>query len=142
MSTPTGNRPLTGEERALAQWMLEHGNADAKQFIPQLELAEVTPYRCPCGCATIDFQIKGHPPAPPGVHILADFVFGDGTNLSGIFIYEKAGLLSGLEVYGLAGDAPKKLPSADELRPFSRNEADRDDERRQLGEERDKASGD
>src|SRR4051794_24557679 len=93
------NRPLTDAERHLARWMLEHGEAEAQEFLPQLELAEVTPWRCPCGCATIKFAIKGRPPAPPGVHILADFVFGNDENLRGIFIFEKAGILSGLEVY-------------------------------------------
>ena len=40
------------------------------------------------------------------------------TDLSGIFVYEKQGFLAGLEVYGLAGDAPKVLPSPDALRPI------------------------
>ena len=111
------NRPLTADERHLARWMLEHGTAEARDFLPQLEQAEVTPWRCPCGCASINFQIKGHAPAPPGVHILADFVFGDGQELNGAFIYEKAGILSGLEVFGYASDAPKSLPTPEHLRP-------------------------
>jgi hypothetical protein len=50
---------------------------------------------------------------------LADFVFGIDNDLSGIFVFEKGGLLAGLEVYGLAGDAPKKLPLSISLKPFS-----------------------
>jgi len=111
-----GNRPLTDAERQLTRWMLEHGIPQAKDFLPQLEAAEVTPWRCPCGCASINFQIKGYSKAPPGVHILGDFVFGSEGNESGIFIYESGGILSGLEVYGMAGDAPKSLPSPELLR--------------------------
>jgi len=50
---------------------------------------------------------------------LADFTFGTDEDLSGIFVYEQNGALAGLEVYGMAGDAPKTLPSPDSLRSFS-----------------------
>ena len=113
-----GNRDLTDHERRLVRWMLEHGSPEASGFLPQLEIAEVTPWRCPCGCASISFHIRGKPAAPPGVHPIADFVFGEGDTLSGIFVYEKDGILSGLEVYGLPGDAPKSLPEPEALRPF------------------------
>ncbi|BAU49494.1 hypothetical protein SVA_2946 [Sulfurifustis variabilis] len=112
------NRPLTDGERQLAHWMLENGTAEAKQYLSQLELAEVTSWKCPCGCASIHFQIKGHPEAPPGVRILGDFLVGEGENQAGVFIYSSEGLLSGLEVYGLAGDAPRTLPRPVELRPW------------------------
>jgi hypothetical protein len=110
------NRPLTEAERQLAKWMIEHGTAEAKGYLSQLELAEVTPWKCPCGCASINFRIKGHPEAPPGVHILGDFLVGEQSSLSGAFIFSSGGVLSGLEVYGLAGDAPNVLPSIEELR--------------------------
>jgi len=112
------NRELTDHERRLVTWMLQHGGPEALQFLKQLELAEVTPWRCPCGCASINFQIRGKPTPPPGVNPIADFVFGEEDKLSGIFVYEKDGILSGLEVYGLAGDAPKSLPEPELLRPF------------------------
>jgi hypothetical protein len=112
-----GNRQLTNHERRLVRWMLEHGSPEAATFLPQLDEAEVTPWKCKCGCASINFQIRGPPQAAPGVHPIADFVFGEGDTLSGIFVYEKDGILSGLEVYGLAGDAPKSLPQPEELRP-------------------------
>lgn len=113
------NRPLTDAERALAQYLLTNGEPSAATFLEQLPLAEVTPTRCPCGCASIDLQIKGHPEAPPGVKILGDFLWGPLESPAGVFIYENNGLLSGIEVYGLAGDAPRFLPRPDELRPFS-----------------------
>ena len=52
------------------------------------------------------------------MNILADFIFGTDKELSGIFVWEERGVLAGLEVYGLAGDAPKTLPSSDALRPL------------------------
>ena len=65
------------------------------------------------------FQITGPEPAPPGVHILGDFIFGPDDEPAGISIFESGGLLSGIEVYGLAGNAPAELPREDALRPFS-----------------------
>jgi hypothetical protein len=105
-----GNRELTDHERRLTRWMLEHGSPEALTFLPQLESAQATPWRCPCGCASIIFQIRGKPIAPRGVHPIAEFVFGKEDTLSGIFVYERDGILSGLEVYGLAGDAPTVAP--------------------------------
>ena len=99
--------------------MLEHGVPDAPHFLPQLERAQVLPTRCPCGCASIDFSIDGHPQPGSGLRRIADFVFGSGDEMSGIFVFEQSGVLSGLEVYGLGGDAPKTLPSPDSLRPFA-----------------------
>jgi hypothetical protein len=112
------NRPLTDAEKDLARWMLGHGTEEAKQYLDQLELAEVTPWRCRCGCASIDFQIKGHAEAPPGAQILGEFRLNDGAYPSGIFIYASGGLLKGIDVYGLAGDAPRVLPRPEDLSPF------------------------
>jgi hypothetical protein len=50
--------------------------------------------------------------------LLADFVFGEGSELSGIFVFEQAGVLAGLEVYGWTGDAPKTLPTPNLLKPL------------------------
>ena len=115
------NRELADHERRLVRWMLEHGSPVATALLPQLELAEVTPWRCPCGCASINFQIRGRPALPPGVHPIADFLFGEEDQLNGIFVYETDGILKGLEVYGLAGDAPKSLPEPESLRPFAKS---------------------
>ena len=112
------NRPLTIEEIKLVRWMLEHGVTDAKAFLPQLEKAQVTSNRCPCGCASIDFEVVAFPKPTGGIHSLGDFVFGSDDDLSGIFVFEQNGVLAGLEVYGLAGNVPQILPSPDLLRPF------------------------
>ena len=112
-------RPLTDAERRLARWMLENGSPEARSFLPQLDNAEAAVWRCPCGCASFNFRIKGRPKAPSGVHPLVDFVFGDSKDLSGVFIFENAGILSGLEVHGIAGDAPTSLPTPESLRLLS-----------------------
>jgi hypothetical protein len=116
ISTPV-NRPITTVELELARWMLQHGNPEAEAFLPQLELAEVTPWKCPCGCASINLQISGYAEAPPGVHILGDFALGEGDSTGGAFIFESGGLLSGIEVYSF-GDPVTILPTANDLRKF------------------------
>ncbi|QOZ71501.1 hypothetical protein WN72_38325 [Bradyrhizobium arachidis] len=98
--------------------MLEHGTEEATQYLDQLELAEVTPWKCLCGCASINFQIKGHAEPPPGVHILGDFMINQGDHPSGIFIFSSRGLLRGIEVFGLTGDAPTMLPRPENLSSF------------------------
>jgi hypothetical protein len=113
------NRNLTSAEEQLVRWMLEHGNPEARAFLPQLEKAQVTPNRCPCGCASIDFSIDGFPGPSGGLHVLADFIFVTDEHPNGIFVFEKNGVLAGLEVYGLAGDAPRTSPSSDSLKPLS-----------------------
>jgi hypothetical protein len=112
------NRPLTDTERDLARWMLEHGTEEARQYLDQLQLAEVTPWKCLCGCASINFQIRGHAEPPPGVRILGDFLISRGDHPNGIFIFSSDGLLRGIEVYGLAGDAPPVLPRPESLSPW------------------------
>ncbi len=54
------------------------------------------------------------------MHVLADFTFGSHDDLNGAFVFEQGGTLSGVEVYGLTGDAPKNLPAIEELRPIEK----------------------
>ena len=112
------SRSLTFAERSLIHWMLEHGRPEARTFLPQLEQVLVTDWRCPCGCPSINLSFVGAPEPTGGIDILADFLFGEEIELSGIFVFAKQGLLAGLEIYGLAGDAPKTLPPHDILRPL------------------------
>jgi hypothetical protein len=76
--------------------MLDNGTSEAATYVDQLLRAE----------------------APPGVHILGDYLIGDDAHRSGAFIFQSGGILSGLELYGLAGDAPKSIPMPHELRRF------------------------
>ena len=111
-------RELSKKEYTLARWLLENGNEDAREYIDQLEQAEATDWICDCGCASFNFKIKGKPEAEPGVHILSDYLFGDEDSLAGVFIFSSRGVLSGLEVYGLAVEAPSILPEPSDLRPM------------------------
>jgi hypothetical protein len=111
------NRPLTSEEYELTRWILEHGTLEANGFLEQLDSARVIAL-CPCGCASIDFEIEELGEAPPGVHILGDFIFGDKRSPCGIFVYESGGILSGLEVYCYGMDSPKTLPRPKDLRTY------------------------
>jgi hypothetical protein len=99
--------------------MLEHGTPAAADFLPQLERAEVVS-RCPCGCASVDSEVAGLPKPSGGLRILGDYVFGAEAEVAGAFIFERAGVLAGLEVYGMAGDAPRTLPSPESLRAFDK----------------------
>jgi hypothetical protein len=111
-------RPLTAEEQRLARWMLEHGEPEARAFLPQLDRARAVS-RCACGCATIDLEVDGHrAPSDSGVRVLGDFWFGEGDDAGGIFIYHYGGVLSGIEVYALGGDTPAVLPVPEMLRPM------------------------
>jgi len=59
-----------------------------------------------------------------GLRILGDYVFGSDADLAGVFIFERGGVLSGMEVYSLAqDDAPRHLPDPGSLRPFQEGEA-------------------
>ena len=115
MNNILANRPLTPAEFELAHFMLTCGGPEGQQFLGQLEQAEITPWRCPCGCASINFQIKGHPEAGPGVHLLGDFYYGLEDLPTGIFIFESGGLLKGIEVTYNTEAPPKTLPKPDEL---------------------------
>jgi hypothetical protein len=119
MSKPIPDeRPLSKAEYDLARWMLEHGESAGREFLTQLDRARVVS-RCPCGCASVDFEVEGLSPPTGGLRILGDFVFGGDSDLAGAFVFERNGVLAGVEVYGLAGDAPKTLPSPSTLRPFA-----------------------
>ncbi len=111
-------RPMSPAERELTRWMLDHSGApDVERFLAHLERAHVIS-RCPCGCASVNFSVSGEAEPTGGLRVLGDYVFGDEETMSGAFVFEQNGVLAGLEVYGLGGDAPRTLPHPEELRPF------------------------
>ena len=118
MSDQTNNREMTPTERRLVIWMLEQGNNQAQAFLPQVDRLRITPWRCPCGCASVNFIQEGQAEPTEGMRILGDYVFAEDGNEIGIFIFECGGVLSGIEVYGLGGDAARSLPTPKECRPF------------------------
>ena len=116
------DRPLTVEEEGLVRWLLEHGipGTDATSFLPQIDQARVVS-RCPCGCASIDFAIVGRtPPAGVPLQVLSDYEWdGDSGAKFGVFVFVKADLLAGLEVWSIDGLAtPDKLPAIEALKPI------------------------
>ncbi len=116
MSAPLP-RALSTTEFRLADWLLEHStriSADEKmKFRSQLTDAVVSS-RCGCGCATIEFSIGGQKPAVGGLRPLSESATRN--NGFGIFIYETGGLLSGLEIYGLANlELPSEFPPLSEI---------------------------
>ena len=113
------NRDLTAKERELVQWLLEHGNANARNFIPQLMQASVRS-RCSCGCASIDFAIAGQRPKHFAMRVLSDFQWKDqNQHLFGAFVFEQDGLLAGLDLWSVDGKStPSKLPPIEALVPF------------------------
>jgi len=100
--------------------LLQHGTSQAKDYLPQLERAWVAS-RCYCGCASIDFAIDGVVPPPgDGISILADYEWkGPRGEMFGVFVFERCGLLAGLEVWSQDGLAEAKpLPNTELLRPI------------------------
>jgi hypothetical protein len=113
------DRPLTEHEEALVRWMLEHGNPAAAGIMPQLSAVRVAS-GCPCGCASVDFSVRGVLPPPGPLRILADFEYTtvEG-NLCGAFVFERAGQLAGLEVWSVDGlCTPSTIPAIGQLRPL------------------------
>lgn len=113
------NRDLTAQEKELVQWLLQHGNADAQQFLSQLTHARVHS-RCPCGCASIDFAIAGQRPKTFTMRVLSDFLWKDqNDHLFGAFVFEQDGLLAGLDLWSVDGQStPSTLPSIEALIPY------------------------
>src|SRR4051812_45075954 len=106
------NRPLTAEQYALLRWMLEHADPRAASFVPQLDRVRVTPWRCPCGCASFKTIVEGMPLPTGSMEGLADFTFGSPEQLCGISPYVQSGVLGGVEVVGYAVDAPRVFTQA------------------------------
>jgi len=113
------SRALTESEVTVVRWLLEHGNPEASQFLPQLDQAAVVS-RCSCGCASIDFAISGKRPTEAAMHVLSDFQWqGSQGNLFGAFVFEQQGLLAGLDLWSIDGLAtPSSLPPIEALVPY------------------------
>lgn len=113
-TTLSEDRPLSAEERAIAERLLRDAAPPlALAFLPQLDHARVTG-RCSCGCPTVDltvpleFRVTDPPPNRP----LADAIGRVNGKLVGVMLFQGGGLLSLLEVYRLedVSDDPFGLP--------------------------------
>ena len=113
------DRPTSGQEASLVRWMLEHGEPGAAEFLVQLPDARVVS-RCPCGCASVNFSVAGVTPPPGGLGILADFLFRTPeATCAGRNVFERAGVLAGLDVWSIDGETiPSTLPAIEALEPL------------------------
>lgn len=113
-------RPLSGKERELLVWLLEHGPIDAANFLPQLSITEARS-SCRCGCPSIEFSVPMDSPfiaSPQGME--AHFSGRSGDDEVGLLLTAGSGVLSELEVYTFgAVDHPFDLPAINTLRPAS-----------------------
>ncbi len=116
------DRPLSAAETQLIRWLLEHGHVAAQSYLPQLDHARVVS-RCYCGCVSIDFAIdEVVPPTGDGMGILADYEWRDDNGaMFGVFVFERAGLLAGLDIWSQDGLAPAtSLPKLEQLHPLGK----------------------
>jgi hypothetical protein len=112
------DRLLSPAEATLVRWLLKHGTPRAADYLPQVDRARVAS-RCHCGCASVDFAIDEMiPPRSGPIGILADFEWnGPGGELFGVFVFERCGLLAGLEVWSQDGlGQATSLPAIEQLR--------------------------
>ena len=113
------DRPLASNELAVVQWLLEHGDGDNSLFLEQLKSARVVRL-CGCGCASIDFSISGKRPQHFAMRVLSDHQWrNDQGHLFGAFVFEQDGLLAGLDLWSVDGQAmPDSMPPLESLVPF------------------------
>jgi hypothetical protein len=116
------DRPLSKAERELVSWLLEHGTDEGKRILTQLAEARVIS-RCSCGCASVDFSIRGRT-APPksAMSIVADYRWADPDGkLFGIFAFAREGLLAGIDLWSIDGrGTASALPRTGQLRPMDK----------------------
>ena len=113
------DRPLSSDERLLAEHLLKHaGVPDADTFIPQLDHLRVVG-KCSCGCPTVDLAVPSElrVQRPPGERLIADAIGRVNGKVVGAMIFQNDGLLSLLEVYRLEdfSDEPFGLPALETI---------------------------
>ena len=120
MSTIPEDRPLSADEYALTRWLLEHGLPGADAHLGALDRARVVG-RCGCGCASVDFAVDDRePPRNATFEVLADYQWRDAAgHLGGVFAFARAGVLAGVEVWSIDGEAATDdLPGPEALEPL------------------------
>lgn len=120
MNVDVEPRPLERAEAELLVWLLKNGNPGADQLIDQVPNLEVVG-KCGCGCASIDFAIRGKPRTKSGgLHILSDYQWKDSSeNMFGVFAFSKENEIAGIEVWSIDGnETPSQLPNPKQLVPI------------------------
>lgn len=111
------NRPLNKSERDLLVWLANNLTMSVQaplNEIPYLEVAST----CKCGCASIDFSLKGNPiSGNDGITVIADYLYKSQSNSQmGCFLFMADGHLAGIEVWSVDGtESPSELPGPSEL---------------------------
>ena len=113
------DRPLSSEERAIAEWLLRHADSSAISFLSQLDNARVTG-QCNCGCPTVHLRVaEGTPRAEPQDNPIGDALGEVNGNMVGVMLLQSGGHLTCLEIYDLSDiQHPYGLPELKTLRPF------------------------
>lgn len=123
VTTIPEQRELTSEERALIDWLLQHGEPEGRAFLSQLANATVIA-RCSCGCASINLAVGGRVGTPGPMDILSDYVYRDSAGHSfGVFVFAHEDLLAGLDLWSVDGQATAAtLPTPEQLTPLEAND--------------------
>ena len=111
-------RPLTATEAALLAFALTQSGT-AREFHAQLPLLQVIA-ESTNSWPILEFSVGGrHAPPSVGLSNLADFQYETEKGLLGFFVYEREGLLAGMECWAIDGRAdPDAWPSAQVLVPL------------------------
>ena len=112
-------RPLTAAEAALLVGALARSSA-AQEFQSQLPLLQVVA-ESTSNWPILEFSVAGRRGmVKSGMCNVADFQYRTAKGLLGFFVYEREGLLAGMECWAIDGRAdPDAWPSAEVLFPLS-----------------------
>jgi len=112
------DRPPSADELALISWLLEHGNARAKESLRQLAGLRVIS-QCRCGCASVDFSVEGKIPSHgSGMEVVSDHWWRtEAGNLCGAFVFLRDDLVAGIDLWSIDGqETPSQLPAVERLK--------------------------
>ena len=109
-------RPLSNEEVALLEWLIDHGRPDASKYRFQIPLLRVVS-KCGCGCPSIDLATGSASHKTGAPSIIAD---GEATSPEGVFVgiilHVRGGEISKLEVYSITGQESRfSLPKPETI---------------------------
>ena len=112
------HREVSQEEAAIICWLIEHGEAAAKEYAADVQSLTVIA-RCNCGCPTVYFEVEGNPATRKGEKIISDHLGTVDGQEVGVMLFALGKQLSSLEVYSPAGtDKPFGLPKLSDLYSF------------------------
>ena len=112
------DRPLKAAESELLAGLLARSDSapELQSQLPLLQVAAESTSSWPI----LEFSVAGKRGAvKSGMRIVADFQYGAADGLLGLFVYEREGLLAGMECWAIDGLAdPDTWPSIEMLSPL------------------------